>query len=174
MRIGEFEAAVKAVDPDAEPDTFTLNGEEFEIADSPNIIALGRFAKAARAGANTEDMESLATLIETVGSCVIAEDENRFLDCASRHRVDPELMLKIVGAVLEAQSGRPTVAPSDSQAGSSTPGVSSRALLSSAASSRRDWRDTPFGRRELAAVPELYEDFRSVDDNAKTVLASVG
>ncbi len=171
-RIGEFEAAVKAVDPNVEPDTFTLQGEEFTVAPTPNVIAMGRFAKAARAGANTDDMESLATLVETIASCVVADDENRFLDCASKHRVDPELLMKIVAAVLEAQSGRPTVAPSDSSDGSSTPSESLKAPSSSAESSSQKWRDTPFGRRELAAYPELYEV--TMDDSGHPVLASAG
>jgi hypothetical protein len=45
--IGEFEAAVKEADPNREPDTFKLQGQTFTVADEPNIIALGRFARAA-------------------------------------------------------------------------------------------------------------------------------
>lgn len=161
--IGDFEAAAKAADPNREPDTFTLQGKTFTVAEDVNIIALGRFARIAREGGDTDDMEGLAALIDTVASLVIPEDENRFLDTASKHRADGELLLKIVQAVLEAQSGHPTERPSDSSAGSSTTSPSSKALSSSAASSDRPkWMDTPFGRRELEANPELYVDFGKV------------
>jgi hypothetical protein len=174
-RIGEFEAAAKAADPDREADTFTLNGAEFTVAEDPNIIALGRFARSARAGADSDDMEGLATLVETVASLVIPEDETRFLDTASKHRVDAPLLMRIITAVLEAQSARPTVSPSDSSDGSSKITVSSRVLSSSVESSPRQqsWRDTPFGRRELAAHPELYEGIGSVEENGRS-LSSVG
>lgn len=158
MLIGEFEAAAKAADPDREPDQFKLNGELFTIAEDVNIIALGRFARVAREGASTDDMEGLAALIDTVASLVIPDDENRLLDTASKHRVDGELLLKIIQSVLEAQSGHPTTQPSDSSGGLSTTTPSSKALSSSEASSapKPAWHDTPFGRRELAANPELY------------------
>jgi hypothetical protein len=42
---------------------------------------------------------------------------------------------------------------------------------SSAVSSTPTWRDTPFGRRELAAVPELYADIVPLEKNAATALA---
>jgi hypothetical protein len=44
--IGEFEAAVKEADPNREPDTFKLQGQTFTVADEPNIVALGMFARA--------------------------------------------------------------------------------------------------------------------------------
>lgn len=158
--LGDFEAAVKAQDETREPDTFGLNGQVFTVADEINIIALGRFARAAREGASTDDMEGLAALIDTVSSLVVPEDENRFLDVCSRSRVDGEFLLNIVQKVLEAQAGHPTEQPSDSSGGLSTTGQSSKVLSSSAESSRLPkWVDTPFGRRELAANPDLYKDF---------------
>jgi hypothetical protein len=169
--IGEFEAAVAAANPDRESDQFKLNGEVFTIADEVNIVALGRFARVAREGATTDEMEGLAALVDTVESLVIDEDKTRFLDTASKHRVDAGLLLKIVQTVLEAQSGHPTVQPSDSSGGLSTTGPSSRVPSSSGASS---WRDTPFGRRELAAHPELYEGLASVEENASRVLTLTG
>lgn len=168
--IGEFEAAVREADPDRELDTFKLQGETFTVAPEPNIIALGRFARAAREGADSDDMEGLATLIDTVASVVIPEDENRFLDLASKHRLDAELLLRIVAAVMEAQAGRPTEPSSVSSPGRSQTGESSKALSSSAApSSRPAWHDTPFGRRELAAYPELYAEMGSVEDNGRNL-----
>lgn len=174
MLIGEFEAAVKEVDPDREPDTFKLEGHTFTVSDEPNLIALGMFAREARAGVDSNDMEGLAVLIDTIASLVIPEDEERFLSLAARRRVQPDLLLKIMNAVMEAQAGRPIEPSSDSSDGRSPIGVSSKVLSSSVESSApKTWRDTPFGRRELAAHPELYEDFGTVADNGRA-LSSVG
>jgi hypothetical protein len=75
---------------------------------------------------------------------------------------------------MEAQTGLPTEAPADSSPGLSTTSPSSKALSSSVApSGPRTWRDTPFGRRELAAHPELYEDMGTVGENGRN-LSSVG
>lgn len=166
VHIGDFEAAVREVDPAREPDTFGLGGETFTIAQDINIIALGRFARAAREGADSNDMEGLASLIDTVSSLVVPEDETRFLDKCSRLRVDGDFLMKIIQSVLEAQSGYPTEQPSDSSGGSPTTMQSSKVLSSSVESSTRQqpaWADTPFGRRELAAQPELYKEFVDVE-----------
>lgn len=168
--IGEFEAAVKVADPNREADTFKLQGETFTVADEPNIIALGMFARAAREGADSDDMEGLATLIDTVASVVIPEDENRFLSLASKHRLDAQLLLQIVAAVMEAQAGRPTEPSVVSSTGRSTTGASSKGLSSSEApSGPTTWRDTPFGQRELAAHPELYADVSSIQDAGRAL-----
>lgn len=171
-RIGEFEAAARAADPEVEPDTFLFCGQEFTVASEVNIIAIGRFQKAATSGADTEDPESLPLLVDTMASCVIEEDEKRFLDLASKRRVDAEVLLKILGAVMEAQAGRPTQRPADSSAGSSPTTVSSKVLSSSEEPSAPsgDWRDSPFGRRELAAHPELYEGVSTIRDAGRNLL----
>jgi hypothetical protein len=144
--LGEFEVAAREADPDREPDTFTLCGETFTVADHVGIIPLGMFAKAATSGADTSEMEGLAALVDVVGQCVVEDDVERFMALATKKRLDTELLMSIVKAVLEAQSGRPTERPSDSSGGSSTTGASLKAV-----SSFEDWQDTPLGRREIAA-----------------------
>jgi hypothetical protein len=173
-RIGEFEVAAREADPTTEPDTFLFCGEEFTVAPDLNLVALGRFMKAANTGVDSEDPEALPLMIDTVGSCVIEEDEKRFLDLASKRRAQPPVLLQIIQTVMEVQSGRPTVLPDDSSGGSSTTSASSRELLSFEGSSPRlNWRDTPFGRRELAAHPELYEGIGSVAEHGRS-LSAVG
>jgi hypothetical protein len=168
--IGEFEAAVREADPTREPDTFKLEGHTFTVSDEPNLVALGMFAREARAGVDSNDMEGLAVLIDTIASLVVPEDEERFLSLASRRRVKPDLLMKIMNAVMEAQAGRPIEPSTDSSAGRLETGVSWKAPSSSAESSApKTWRDTPFGRRELAAHPELYEDFGTVADNGRNL-----
>jgi hypothetical protein len=173
MRIGEFEVAARAADPERELDTFLFCGQEFTVAPEVNILAIGRFQMAAGEGVDSNDPDALPLLIQTIASCVVEEDENRFLNLATRRRADPDLLLKIVQAVMEAQTGFPTEPPVDSSPGLSTTSPSSRALSSSVApSGSRTWRDTPFGRRELAAHPELYEDFGSVADQGRALSAA--
>lgn len=168
--IGEFETAVKAADPDREPDQFKLNGAVFTIADEMNIVAWGLYARAAREGVDSNDMEGLATLIDTVGSLVVPEDEERFLQHARKTRVGGDLLMKIIQSVMEAQGGRPMEQPSDSSDGLSTTGAPSKVLSSSPEPSAPSWRNSPFGQRELAAVPELYADISTVAENGRTLV----
>lgn len=177
--IGEFEAAVREADPNKELDTFILAGpggadrQTFTISDEPNIVALGMFARAAREGVDSNDMEGLATLIDTIASVVIPEDESRFLNLATRHRLDPELLLKIVSTVMEAQSGLPTEQPADSSVGQLKTGVNWRVHSSFEGASIPNWRDTPFGRRELdpeTGHPELYEDIGNVSEIGRALV----
>jgi hypothetical protein len=173
MRIGEFEVAARAADPERELDTFLFCGQEFTVAPEVNILAIGRFQMAAGEGVDSNDPDALPLLIQTIASCVVEEDENRFLNLATRRRADPDLLLKMVQAVIESQTGFPTEPPADSSPGLSTTGASSKVLSSSVApSAPRTWRDTPFGRRELAAHPELYEDMGTVADQGRALSAA--
>jgi hypothetical protein len=131
MRIGEFEVAARAADPERELDTFLFCGQEFTVAPEVNILAIGRFQMAAGEGVDSNDPDALPLLIQTIASCVVEEDENRFLNLATRRRADPDLLLKIVQAVIESQTGFPTEPPVDSSPGLSTTGASSKALSSS-------------------------------------------
>jgi hypothetical protein len=137
-----------------------------------NILAIGRFQMAAGDGVDTEDPQALPLMIQTIASCVIEEDEDRFLNLATRRRADPELLLKIVQAVLEAQTGRPTEAPVDSSAGSVETTQNSKALSSSPEpSAPKTWLDTPFARRELAADPDRFADIKSIAEHGAGLAA---
>lgn len=149
--LGEFDVAVREDDPNREPDVFILCGETFTVSDHLGIVPLGMFAKAAASGLDTAEMEGLAALIDVVAQCVIESDQERLLSVATKKRADADLLLRIVKAVIEAQTGRPTERPSDSSDGSSTTGASSKA-----ASSFEDWQETPLGLRELEANSEKY------------------
>lgn len=126
--IGEFEVAVKQADPNREPDQFKFCGELFTVSDRDLTVTLGRFARAAQSGLDTAEMDGLAAMMGLIEAVVIDEDRARFLDLAERKGADPEVLFKIVQAVVEAQTGRPTEQPSDSSAGLSTTGESSKAL----------------------------------------------
>lgn len=129
--IGEFEVAVKAADPNVEPDQFRFCNELFTVG-RVGLIPLGRFAKAAVSGLDTSDMEGLAAMSDMIADCVVDEDQQRFLDLAQKHRAQADDLMPIVMALVQGESGRPTQSPSDSSDGPSTTGESSRALSSSA------------------------------------------
>lgn len=154
--IGEFNVAVKQDDPDREVDQFKFEGELFTVANDMNFVALGRFASAAQSGLDTAEMEGLAAMIELISSVVIDEDRDRFLSLASRKRADGELLMQIVQAVIEAQTGRPTVQPSGSPDGQSRTGESSKAPSSSVESPiQRDPRIQALQPVETAALSLL-------------------
>ena len=125
--IGEFEVAVKAADPNREPDQFKFCGELFTVSERDLTIPMGRFARAASSGLDTAEMDGLSAMIGLLESVVIDEDKTRFLDVAEQNGADGETLFRIVGAVMEAVAGRPTQQSSDSSAGLSTTGVSSKA-----------------------------------------------
>jgi hypothetical protein len=163
--LGEFEVAVRDADPDREPDTFTLCGEVFTVSDRDLTVSIGRFARTIRPGMDSSDMESVSRMIGLLEAVVIDDDKQRFLDTAESKGADSELLFKIVAAVIEANTGRPTGQPSDSSDGSSTTGASSRALSPSVA-----WADSPLGRRELAARADAFADVVPLSEAGKQVL----
>lgn len=160
-KLGEFDVAVRENDPDREPDTFTLCGETFTVADQVGIIPLAQFAKAASSGLDSAEMDGMAALIDVVKQCVVDEDAGRFLKLATEKRMDADLLLEIVKVVMEAQTGRPTGQPSASVDGLQTTTASSKE-----ASSLEAWRNSPLGRREIAAAPEVYADVHPIRDAA--------
>lgn len=126
-KIGSFEVAKRAADPNAEPLTFDFEGETFTVAEQIGIGPLADFAHAATSGLDTSDMEGLAAIRTMLRQVVVDEDSDRLWGAITRSRADGDDLMPIVQAVMEAQTGRPTQQPSDSSGGLSTTGVSSRA-----------------------------------------------
>lgn len=123
--LGEFEAAVRAADPDREPDQFKLCGELFTVSDRDLTVPMGRFAQVARAGTNVGTMAALAAMMDLLESVVIEADRERLVTTAARGGVDEEVIFDVVKTVMAATTGRPTKRPSDSSGGPSTIGASS-------------------------------------------------
>ena len=165
--LGEFGAAARDAAPDGEPDTFTFYGETFTVKQRIPSMPMLRFADVAQRGAQAEELEGMAAMYRLITSCIVTEDVARFEQTADEHDCDAEELMEVCGTLYRAVAGRPTQRPSASADGSSTTTESSRAPSSSGASSTRDWRDSPFGRRELAAHPELYADVVPYDRAAQ-------
>lgn len=161
--LGEFGAAKQEADPNKERDTITLCGEVFPVADAPDPLAMLDFGEAAAAGFDMESPEGLAAIKGLIRGSIDEEDWTRFRAVVRRHRPSPAALMELAMAVVQREAGRPTEQPSDSSGGSSTTTQNSRELLSSAASS---WRNSPFGKRELEAHPELYAEVVPLRDAA--------
>lgn len=172
--IGEFEVAVRAADPNREPDQFKFCGELFTVSEQVGIIPLAEFAKAAMSGLDTAEMEGLAALLDLLAEVVIDEDQARFLATAKKHRATADDMMPIVQSVIEVISGRPTPQPSDSSVGLSTTGANLRASSSSEVFYDQEWKNTPFGRREMALNPERYANVKPLNEAAQQVAQLTG
>ena len=172
--LGEFGAAKRDADPDREVDTFKFYGEEFTVADRVGAMPLLRFAAAAVSGADSAEAEGLSAMHDLLRDCLPADDWRRFQQVAEENKADGDELLAISRTVYQAISGRPTRRPSDSSDGPSSTGASSRVPSSTEVSSTPTWKDTPFGRRELAAHPELYADVIPLTDNGRALLAQTG
>lgn len=167
--LGEFGSAKREADPDREHDTLTLCGEKFQVADEIDPLALLEFGEAASAGLDGDSPEGMKAMLALIRSAVDETEYSRFRAVVRKNRPSMETLLELAMAVIQRESGRPTVPASGSSAGSSETSESSKALSSSAAPSTRGWRDTPFGRRELAVHPELYEGLGSVAENGRNL-----
>ena len=97
-------------------------GAQFAVADKIGLMPLMRFAKVAKAGADANDMDSLAALYDILEQCIAPADWHRFEAAADESRADGGALMGVVGKVFEVLSERPTSLPSDSSGGqTSTP-----------------------------------------------------
>lgn len=137
--LGEFGAAVKELT--GERDRFRFFGQRFEIVGAiPPILML---QLAASATGKIDDTEGLAAIWETLHHCLDEQAEggvrqfDRFYRLAVENRCDLDGLMRLVFALFEAQSGRPTEEPSGSSPGQSTTSPSSSP--SSSARGRHLW-----------------------------------
>ncbi len=160
MHLGEFGTAARDDAPVVEVDTFVFHGETFAVRQKVSTMPLLKFADVAEQGAQAEEMAGLAAMYQLITSCVVPGDVARFERTATDNGSDSAELMEVCGALYRAVTGRPTRELSDSAGGLSTTSESSREPSSSEESStlERGWRDSPFGRRELADHPDLYAE----------------
>lgn len=94
-----------------------FGGETFRRADAIGLMALMRFAHVAKSGTDSNDLDGLAALYDLLEQCIDAEDWGRFQVTAMRVKAKGDDLMAVVGKVIQGESGRPTVRPSDSSAG---------------------------------------------------------
>lgn len=122
-KLGEFGAALKELDPDAEKDTFTYFGEEFEIAGV--LPPMLMFQLAAAMTGKVDETEGMAALWEAFRVALGNEEFNHLYRIAVEKRDSTESLMSVVMAIYQADAGRPTVEPSGSSHGQSTTSPSS-------------------------------------------------
>lgn len=102
--------------------TVEFCGETFRLTDSGVALApLIAFARVAKRGVDSSDMDGLIALGDLVDVLLIDEDEAaRFARVATKHRADGDAYMKVVQDAIGALAARPTQRPSGSSDGSPT------------------------------------------------------
>lgn len=139
--LGDFSAALAELDPDAEKDTFTFFGEEFEVAGPiPTMLAMqlgasatGKISEAEGLAAMWESLRCSLTVPAHTGEDGTEVPENdsaftRFYQTAVAKRADPPTLMRLVFKLFEVQGGRPTQAAPDFSPGPQSTSPSSRSL----------------------------------------------
>ncbi len=92
-------------------------GEKFAIAERIGLMPLMRFAKVAKSGVDSDDLDGLAAMYDLIQQCVSEEDWVRFEDHADKMRADGDQLMGFVQRVVTELAERPTQRPSDSSDG---------------------------------------------------------
>ena len=122
--LGDFGAAIKELDPNAEKDTFGFFGEKFEVVDElpPMLI----FQLAASMTGKVEETEGMGAMWAALNVALGEEGFARFYKLAVAKRADIQSLMQVVMELFQASGGeRPTVQVSDSPTGPSTTSPSS-------------------------------------------------
>lgn len=99
------------------PDEITFHGEQYRLADKMGLMPLMRFAKLARSGLDSQEMEGLAAMYDLLEQCIDDEDWPRFEASATRHRDQGDELMAVVTKAIEVMAARPTQRSSDSSDG---------------------------------------------------------
>jgi hypothetical protein len=161
---------VQAVSEDVDAGaTIEFKGEPFRLAEGVALMPLMQFAQASKSGVNTDDMRTLAALLEVIGACIyrpLLLDEDgrpkrdpdtrkllrddteweRFQQHATDVMAEDEDLNDFMQAAIEAISARKA-----QRRGSSSAGSQPTSEKSKAASSLR----VPAGAEDLVSVAEL-------------------
>lgn len=138
-------------------DTVTFAGQEFTVAGKIGAMPLMRFARVARRGVDSNELEGLAAMYDLLEQCIDPGDWPRFERAADESRADGDELMAVVQDVMAVVSGRPTSRPSDSSDGSQTMSTSSPAGSSSPVIDRLVQR----GRPDLALIVSQAEASRA-------------
>lgn len=114
--LGDFGAAVKELDPNAEKDTFTFFGEKFEIVEElpPMLI----FQLAASMTGKVEETEGMGAMWSALEISLGSDEFSRLYKLAVSKRADIQSLMELVMNLFQNSGGeRPTVQVSDSQLG---------------------------------------------------------
>lgn len=79
----------------------------FRIAPSIGLMPLLRFAHAAKAGLDTDDLEGMAALYDMISDCVHPDDWPAFMSYATVAKSEDEELMEFVSAAMEVITARP-------------------------------------------------------------------
>lgn len=126
-----------------EPDTFTLHGQTFTVADHVSAIPMMRLAKVAAAaesldGASPErvaevEREGLVALYDFLEQALAPGEWTRFAELATSKRFSDDLLFKVAQRLYGVITARPTARPTSSSPGG--PRISANSSTSSAMTS---------------------------------------
>lgn len=100
--------------------TVEFLGEQFRVADRVGALPIMRFAKAAKSGADANDMAGLVALYDLLGQVIHPDDWSRFEAHADAEHADGDALLAVVQDALTLVAARPTGRSSDSSDGPRT------------------------------------------------------
>ena len=107
--------------------TVEFCGEHFALSDAIGLMPLLKFAKVAKDGTKSNDMDGLAAMYDLLEQCFIPASWERFQQVATEKRADADTLLAVIPKAIEAITNRPTSRPSDSSDGPVTTSTSSAA-----------------------------------------------
>jgi hypothetical protein len=127
---GAVVGAVELVDED----TIEFKGLRFRMAESVGLMPLMRFAKVAKAGVDSNELEGLTAMYDLLQQCIHDDDWLRFEQHATDTRADGDELMTVTRDVMAKMAERPTKRPSDTSDGprttspNSTDGSTSRVV----------------------------------------------
>lgn len=122
--LGDFGAAIKELDPNAEKDSFGFFGEKFEVVDElpPMLI----FQLAASMTGKVDETEGMGAMWAALNVALGEDEFKRFYKLAVSKRADITCLMQVVMELFQASGGeRPTVQVSGSPSGQSPTSQSS-------------------------------------------------
>jgi hypothetical protein len=111
------------VDDTAE--TVEFLGRRFRVADRVGLMPIMRFAKAAKAGTDSNDMDGISAMFDLLRQCIADEDWPAFEAHADATRADGEELMGVVVAAMSLVQARPTKPRSTSSGGPRTTNANS-------------------------------------------------
>ena len=101
-------------------ETVEFHGAEFHVAEKVGLMPLMRFAKVAKSGVDSNELDGLAAMFDLLEQVIHPDDWSRFEQHAADLRADGDELMGLVSKVMSVIGERPTGRSSDSSDGPQT------------------------------------------------------
>jgi hypothetical protein len=108
-------------------------GKHYRIADKVGLMPLLKFAKTAKSGVDSDDLDGLVAIYDMLKDCIAPDEWDRFVEEMTEAKAETDELMQVVGRTLEILSARPTRPSTGSSPGGSTTGPGSTPTSSSVA-----------------------------------------